>query len=369
MHRTHHLLQGVSLMYHQRKNYVSQLESEFDGRLISYVTSDRAFFETQIAPDAIDLFIAHLDKIGTVKRLILFLYTRGGDTSVAWNIVNLLRIYCDELYVIVPHKAHSAGTIISIGADKIIMTKQATLSPIDPSITTQLNPMVNVGPFIQPLPISVEAINGYIELAKKEFLMESPEQLQNALIKLSELIHPLVLGQAYRSRAQIRMFAERLLVHQIKDEDKEKEKVKTNRIIAFLCGDSGSHDYTINRREAEKELGLNIQKPSNEQYTIIKKLYDDYSNELGFGQIFHPKNVNGAFTIRRAFIESINGNSDYFVTEARAVPVVTPDGQNTYNIDTDFEGWRHESDVGNITQQSDELGGILRYEATNEFGL
>jgi len=356
-------------MYHHRKEYVSQLENEFDGRLISYVTSDRAFFETQIAPDAIDLFIAHLDKIGIVKRLLLFLYTRGGDTSVAWNIVNLLRIYCDELYVIVPHKAHSAGTIISIGADKIIMTKQATLSPIDPSITTQLNPIVNIGLFPQPLPVSVEAVNGYIELAKNEFLMKSPEQLQGALLKLTEFIHPLVLGQAYRSRAQIRMFAERLLVHQIKDEDKEKEKEKISRIISFLCGESGSHDYTINRREAEKELGLTIKKPNNEQYTIIKKLYDDYSNELGFGQIFHPKNVNGAFAIRRAFIESINGSSDYFVTEARAVPIITPDGQSTFNIETDFEGWRHEADVGNVTPQSDELGGILRYEATDEFGL
>jgi len=359
-------------MYHNRKEYVSLLEKEFDGQLVSYITSDRSRFETQIAPDAIDLFIAHLDKIGVVRRLILFLYTRGGDTSAAWNIVNLLRVYCDELYVIVPHKAHSAGTIISIGADKIIMTKQATLSPIDPSITTQLNPtnpIANIGLFPQLLPVSVEAVNGYIELAKKEFLMESPEQLQGALFKLTESIHPLVLGQAYRSRAQIRRFADRLLVHQIKEQDEEKKKEKTNRIIAFLCGDSGSHDYTINRREAEKELGLNIQKPNNEQYRIIKDLYDDFAAELGFGQIFDPRYVNGAFAIRRAFIESNHSGSDYFVTEARVVTGISQDGQNLYNIDVDFEGWRHESDVGGMPQQSNEQGGMFRYEATDEFGL
>ena len=339
------------------------------GHLVSYVTSDRTRFETQIAPDAIDNFIAHLDKIGVVKRLILFLYTRGGDTSAAWNIVNLLRIFCDELYVIIPHKAHSAGTIISIGADKIIMTKQATLSPIDPSLTTPLNPIVNIGTPTQFLPVSVEAVNGYIELAKKEFLMNSPEHLQNALTKLTDSIHPLVLGQAYRTRAQIRMFAEKLLVHQIKNQDNENAGERKNRIIDFLCGDSGSHDYTINRREAEKVLGLCIQKPDDNQYRIIKSLYDDFSDELGFGQVFDPRYINGAFAVRRAFIESIHGGSDFFVTEARVVPGISADGQRIYNIDLDFEGWRHESDQIATQHQSDERGGMVRYEATIEYGL
>jgi len=359
-------------MYQKRKKYFTQLEKEFDGHVISYITSDRARFETQIAPDAIDLFIAHLDKIGIVNRILLFLYTRGGDTSAAWNIVNLVRMYCDELYVIIPHKAHSAGTIISIGANKIIMTKQATLSPIDPSVTTPLNPVMNAGNVGQHstlLPISVEAVNGYIELAKKEFLMDSPEQLQGALSKLTDFVHPIVLGQAYRLRAQIRMFASKLLVHQIKDDDKENAEEKTGKITAFLCGDSGSHDYTINRREAKTELGLNVEIPTEEQYQIIKNLYDDFSTELGFGQVFDPRYINGVFSIRRAFIESINGGSDYFVTEARVVPNVSQDGQNIFTFDLDFEGWRYESIIGDMPKNDNEQGGVFRYEATNEFGL
>ena len=70
-------------------------------------------------------------------------------------------MYCDELIVVIPHKAHSAGTIISLGANEIIMTKQATLSPIDPSLNTSLNPKINE---VATYPVSVEAVNGYIEL-------------------------------------------------------------------------------------------------------------------------------------------------------------------------------------------------------------
>ena len=128
------------LLYKDRVELYKKLEKQLKSHVLVYVTGDRPGFETQIAGDTIDLFIEQLDKIGIVKKISLYLYTRGGDTAAAWNIINLLRQYCDELQVIVPHKAHSAGTIISLGANSIIMTKQATLGPIDPSLNTPLNP-------------------------------------------------------------------------------------------------------------------------------------------------------------------------------------------------------------------------------------
>ena len=129
-------------MYNNRITYYRQLEEIYSSKIITYITSDKAGFEAQIAQDVIDYFINQLDTIGIVEKITLYLYTRGGDTAAAWNIVNLLRQYCDELQVIIPHKAHSAGTLISIGANSIIMTKQATLGPIDPSINTPLNPAI-----------------------------------------------------------------------------------------------------------------------------------------------------------------------------------------------------------------------------------
>jgi len=276
-------------MYSSRVEYYKQLKDEFQGAVIAYITGDRPGFETRIAQDVIDLFIAQLDKIGPVERIVLYLYTRGGDTSAAWNIVNLLRMYCEDLLVVVPHKAHSAGTIISLGANKIIMTKQATLSPIDPSLNSPMNPIIPNDPAKQTTPVSVEAVKGYIELAKDEFGISDGNALSDVLIKLSEYVHPLVLGQVYRSRAQIKMLAGKLLKNQVADDG------KVSRIIDFLCSDSGSHDYTINRREAAEELELNVAKPTSTQYEIIKNLYDDFSQELGLGQIFDPKLIQGAY--------------------------------------------------------------------------
>ena len=341
-------------MYRDRIPFYKKLENEFNGKVLAYITGDRSGFTTSIAGDVIDPFIDHLDTIGAVNTIILYLYTRGGDTAAAWNIVNLIRMYCEKLIVVIPHKAHSAGTIISLGANEIIMTKQATLSPIDPSLNTPLNPKINE---TATYPVSVEAVNGYIELAKTELGMNRPEELTNVLNKLTEFVHPLVLGQVYRTRAQIKMLAERLLKNQINDEE------TIDKIISFLCSESGSHDYTINRREAKTNLGLKVISPTPEQYQIIKSIYDDFSTELGL-RSFNPLPLNDVFSVRGAFLESIEGGSDYFVYEGRMQkPAPSAPLQR---IDT-YYGWRHSEIETEVPTKTEE--GCITYEKDTKFGI
>lgn len=96
-----------------------------------------------------------------MKKISLILYTCGGDTLAAWNIINLFREFCDELEVIVPNKCRSAGTLMALGANCVTMSKQATLGPIDPSITRSMSPIIPGSNPPQKLPISVESVKGY----------------------------------------------------------------------------------------------------------------------------------------------------------------------------------------------------------------
>ena len=333
-------------MYIDRIKLYQDLEKRLDSVLLVYITGDRQGFETQINEDVIDIFINHLDRIGITKKLSLYLYTRGGNIASAWNIVNLIKQYCEVLQVIVPHKAHSAGTLISIGANSIIMTKQATLGPIDPSLNTPLNPPVPGALPQNTYPVSVEAVKGYIAFAKEELAIKDDMALSNIMIRLSENVHPLVLGQVYRLRAQIKMLAEKLLVTQVPD------TAKMQQIISFLCSDSGSHDYTINRREAKNGLGLNVEKPDEEMYMVIKKIYDSISEELGFGIPFDlsalARSDTGEYDIKRALIESISGGSSYNHVNGKVTfinlqqqPNAPP--QQAIQHEIIFEGWEHES--------------------------
>lgn len=327
-----------------RLELYSKIEEKRNSKLLVYVTGDRQGMETQIGNDATDYFIEHLDKIGVVPKITLLLHTNGGSTLAGWNIVNLIRQFCDDFEVIVPVKARSTGTLMCLGANRIIMTKQATLGPIDPSVNTPLNPQINgAGPDAR-VPVSVEAIKGFLELAKHELGLNDQQALASVFNTLADKVHPLVLGEVYRAIGQIRMLAERLLKNQVTDLE------KVEKIISFLCSESGSHDYTINRREAKDNLGLNIEKPDEELYNLINSTYNNIKQELELGNPFDPNICLGVndqydYLARRVLIESILGKTDAFITEGllSRIQVQIPNGptQQVINDQRKFEGWRH----------------------------
>ena len=72
-----------------------------------------------------------------------------------------------------------------------------------------------------------------MEFAKNELSITDNASLASIFEKLSDFVHPLVLGEVYRSKAQIQMMAEQLIQNQVTDPDKIK------KIIAFLCRESG----------------------------------------------------------------------------------------------------------------------------------
>jgi hypothetical protein len=341
-------------MYQQRLDNYKWIEKDRGSKLIVYFTGDRQGMETQIAADVLEYFSEQLDKIGKVDKISLLLYTRGGDTMAAYSLVNLIRQFCKEFEIIIPSKARSSGTIISLGADRIIMTKQATLGPIDPSLNSPLNPQNPQLPNNPQarIPVSVESIQGFFDLAKNELKLNNESNLKDVLLNLSEKVHPLVLGNVYRSRTQIQMVARKLLQKQLGADKGEK----IDKIISFLCSDSGSHDYAIYRNEARDELGLSIEKPNDEQYSRIKAIFDDIKEELKLLEPFNLNLVLGVnnianYVCRRVLLESIEGGTDVYLTEGTLTrttqvipqpPPLPPLNRSAIENQMNFEGWKHE---------------------------
>lgn len=330
-------------MYTERVELYKQIEEFTDSKVISFVTGDRPNLPIQIAPDAFEHFSDHLDTIGVTQRISLVLYSRGGNVLAGWSIVNLIKQFCDELVVIVPSKAHSTATLITLGADKVYMTKQATLGPIDPSINGPLNPQPPGHHPQARVPVSVESITGYFEFAK-EVGVKRDEDIAKLVLDLASKIHPIALGDVYRSRTQIRMLSRKLLCSHMTD---SKQIDKT---IDFLCSESGSHDYTINRREAKHELGLNIQKPNGAQYEIIRSLHKNYTEHLNLLRPYDPNQELGhestkEYTLVRGLLESVAGGSTQFQSKGilRRHQIDQPGAPMQTSIEDErtFEGWIH----------------------------
>ncbi len=321
-----------------------KIEQARNSRVLVYFTGDRRDLETKMSSEVLDLFVHHLDIFKVVDKISLILYTRGGETLSAWSLANLLRTYCDELEVIIPAKCHSAGTLLCLGADNLVMTKQATLGPIDPSVTTLLNPQPPGGQPTARVPVSVEDVTAFLEQAREAL---GHEPIARIFESLTQEVHPLVLGNTYRARSQIRMLGQRLLSNHMNSQE------KIDKILDFLCSESGSHDYTIYRREARDLLGLPVETPSWDFYYLIKELYDNIAEELELTTPFDVYSVftgqfagkdEAEYTFRRALIESMSGGTHEFVSEGvmhrRDIEIQPGVFGDNISDQRFFEGWR-----------------------------
>lgn len=79
------------------------------------------------------------DQLSNLKgaAVDLILETPGGSGETAEDIVKMLRGKYQSVGVIVPGMAKSAGTLIAMAADEILMDKNSALGPIDAQITWQ----------------------------------------------------------------------------------------------------------------------------------------------------------------------------------------------------------------------------------------
>ena len=237
----------------ERLDLIAKIEKERQSKVLAYVTGDRQGVEALIAPDILPLIERHLCALlrDDPKQIDLFLYSRGGHSDTPWSIVTLVRELLEDrkFCVLIPSKAHSAATVIAVGADQIVMTPMAELGPIDATIPRgPHNPRDPSSG--QPLPMSVEDVRGYMDLLDTYRFNDAEERIQ-AFSDLVKQVPPLGLGAVNRLLSQTRRVAEQLL-------RKRKEKLGDDdikRIVDALASEIGSHSHVIRRSEA-REIGI-----------------------------------------------------------------------------------------------------------------
>lgn len=300
--------------------------------VIVYCTGDKLppqLFSAQIADDIVPLFYEQLELIkknSNKKKLSLFLYSTGGLLSTPWPLLNLCREYCNEFEVIIPYKAFSAATLISLGADKIVMTPLSRLSPIDPTGHFQDGN--------KQMDIAVEDITSFFDFVKNKVGIKEEDNLTEALKELTKNVPTPVLGNINRTHSLIRMSAEKILLSR----NRPPEKKQREKIIKTLTETLFSHQYFIGRKEAKRDVGLsNIEYASEKLQIAISDLFSIYSGLMQLQEPFNPDELLGTeqsvdFQLTRAVVHtSFLQNS--FVSTYRIQKVVNPaNGQAVTNV-------------------------------------
>jgi len=228
---------------------------------------------------------------------------------VPWRLVSMIREYCDKFSVLIPYKAHSAATMISLGADEIVMTDLSEISPIDPSTANVFNPQDPQNPQNR-IPISVEDVMAYFDLAKNKFGIKNDEDLAkifNKFVESNPQIHPLALGNVNRTHNLIRILAKRLL----KSHKSPMREEEIEKIVDYFTEKLYSHQYFIGRKEAKEDLGLRTVVNADVNLSkAMTDLYEEYAKEMELGVLWNPENELGLNAMQNrkdykiAFVES-----------------------------------------------------------------
>lgn len=183
------------------------------------------------------------------RGLTLVLHTPGGSTNAAETIVAYLRSKFDYIEVIVPTYAMSAGTMISLAADRVVMGRQSQLGPIDPQLGG----------------IAASSIRDQFNLARLEILGD-PATGTPGNVNAAHLWAPVLgtIGPALLVEAQNaldygeRMAGEWLARWMFKD---HADAATDGRRVAHTFGDASlhkSHGRRIDRAEAQA-VGLTVE--------------------------------------------------------------------------------------------------------------
>ncbi|MDZ4254421.1 MAG: hypothetical protein U1A72_17775 [Sulfuritalea sp.] len=340
-----------------RIKIIEQIEKARKSHVITYITSTRQGLEVQMAMDTVRFIYDHLEALparngNEPRKIDLFIHSNGGDGTVPWRLVTLIREYADHFSVLVPFRAFSAATLTALGADSIVMHPMGMLGPTDATVANQFNPLDSRNQ--QALGISVEDVTAYLALIKEDAGIQHEDQLVTAFNLLADKVHPLALGNVKRHMSQSRMMAKKLLSLHMNPDD-NAHRVST--IVENLTSKSFFHGHPINRTEAREQVGLKtVENPTALVEKAMWRLYLEYEKEMQMSSPFdvasefmaeHPA-LNPGDTARTskkaakmAFIESLSA-TDYYRMEYELVGQKLPTHATSVTLVTSNKGWTKE---------------------------
>lgn len=250
------------VLFAKTQSVISAVSARLGGPLITYWNGQRG---SVCQNDVIALYEA-LERLGQHETIYLFIKSSGGSGQVSLRLVSLLRQHCKNLVALVPLECASAATMITLGANEILMGPTAYLTAVDTSLNHALSPIDRDNDRVS---VSLDELTRVIQLWKQQ----QSDSTDNPYKSLFAYVHPLVIGAVDRAESLSIMLCRDLLAHHIPDE------AKAHEIAATLNSKYPSHSYPILLSEAKK-IGLNAAPLPLDVNTMLLELNKLYS-EMG----------------------------------------------------------------------------------------
>jgi hypothetical protein len=239
---------------YDRQTLISAYEERYGCRL--------AVMLDTIFPLSVTAFEELVYNADPEQDLHLLLFSPGGDGETAIRLVRSAQARCRELTVIVPDQAKSAGTVLAMGAHRILMGPTSDLGPVDPQFQ---------------LPgglASAKDIIAAVENAEQR-IQAAPETYPLYVALLSD-ISGLMVQQARSALERSSELVGEALASNPERSDKQTEEIKA-RLRERLIDLPQSHAAIFDAKAAT-DAGLPVEyaDPSGEQWQTIWRLWGKY---------------------------------------------------------------------------------------------
>lgn len=228
------------------------------------------FWSASISEDAVCMLYECLRSIGPTRRLDLVLSTSGGVITVARRLALLLREFTQHLTILVPYQARSAGTLLCLSANELVLGPMAELGPIDAHIRS-----VDASSHDMPGMISAEDIRAFRQMAEDWFGVERAKDRLQVLALVAQRVFPPSLGSFYRAEHLTSQLAHELLCYQLADAEESVRK----RIVHQLVSGYSAHNEIITRADAQA-LGLQVTSASPQEEDLLWGLFKASKREF-----------------------------------------------------------------------------------------
>lgn len=247
---------------------VRQLGEESDSDLYLYAGPlERQFEQRQL------FLVKHRSE--RRKNAILFLETFGGHADAAYKIAKAFKRNYQRFTVMVNSDCKSAGTLLSLGADYLVMSDTAELGPLDVQIPKEgefsgrrsgLDITDTLGALQSE---SIRLMRSHFidlrlgsgqQISTRDALDNATKIVCGLLAPVYAQINPMSLGESARSNSIAYHYGQRL----------SKGNIHPGALEKLISG-YPSHGFVIDREEA-KELFSSVREPTTTEEIIMMLL-------------------------------------------------------------------------------------------------
>lgn len=237
--------------------------------------------------DDLDDFLVHMIRhqrshLPANQQVALVINSPGGSARCAYGLARILHRRCGGFIAVVPDAAMSAATLLTLGADRILMGPDASLGPLDAQImdieTETFGSVLNEVQALERLrAYALESVDETMQLLLTRTGKRIDTLMPHVLRFVSDTMQPLLAKidvVHYNERARIlkvgEEYAVRLLrrLHPLTPGHPDTAR----QIASTLVESYPEHGFWIDREEAE-EIGLTMVNPSEKLDAILEDLW------------------------------------------------------------------------------------------------